>query len=175
MRRLIFIIMLISFYFAKAQIDTTNWYPLHIGDKWEYYGQGFVYTQVEIIVDIYWPRITKGLGISIYDLTTQVGAVINGKSYDTLVRVKENEELVKEFRLFQNYLNPFNPSTTIEYTIPKAEHVSLKVFDILGKEIVILEDKYKEVGTYNYILKIENRITKRSLYLFIKSRNLQFC
>jgi len=70
MRRLIFIIMLISFYFAKAQIDTTNWYPLHIGDKWEYYGQGFVYTQVEIIVDIYWPRITKGLGISIYDLTT---------------------------------------------------------------------------------------------------------
>jgi hypothetical protein len=39
-----------------AQIDTTDWYPLHIGDKWEYYGQGFGYSQVEVIGDTLMPN-----------------------------------------------------------------------------------------------------------------------
>lgn len=42
--------------YAKAQIDTTDWYPLHIGDKWEYYGQGFGNSQVEVIGDTLMPN-----------------------------------------------------------------------------------------------------------------------
>jgi len=187
-----------------AQIDTTDWYPLHIGDKWEYYGQGFGYSQVEVIgdtlmpngktyfiltlydrkyqrvdscryvmvyneytndneyvrfdllgdkgdiftlapsntggyfgdgvyetgidnnnliminrewkeyrevfidttvtpidtiwnetVDTYWPRVTKGLGVTSYDydLTTLVGAVIDGVGYGTLVNIKEDKNI----------------------------------------------------------------------------------
>jgi len=53
-----------------------------------------------------------------------------------------------QFNLFQNYPNPFNPSTFIKYTIPAAGHVSLKIYDSLGRDILILVDEYKQAGTY---------------------------
>ena len=46
-----------------------------------------------------------------------------------------------EFKLFQNYPNPFNPSTVIEFTLPKSGLADLKVYDILGREIVTLLDE----------------------------------
>ena len=52
------------------------------------------------------------------------------------------------FNLGQNYPNPFNPLTTIKYSIPQAAFVSLKVYDVLGREITTLVDGYKQVGKY---------------------------
>lgn len=52
------------------------------------------------------------------------------------------------FGLGQNYPNPFNPSTNIEYTIPEKAHVTLKIFDILGKEVATLVDKEQQPGSY---------------------------
>ncbi len=53
-----------------------------------------------------------------------------------------------KFQLYQNYPNPFNPTTTIRYDIPKAGQVTLKVCDILGREITTLIDAYKAPGSY---------------------------
>jgi Secretion system C-terminal sorting domain/Beta-propeller repeat len=53
-----------------------------------------------------------------------------------------------EFSLSQNYPNPFNPSTIIKFQIPKAGLVTLKVYDILGKEIVALINENKMAGYY---------------------------
>ncbi len=53
------------------------------------------------------------------------------------------------YSLSQNYPNPFNPTTTINYTIPKAEHVTIKVYDILGKLIQTLVDEEQSIGTYH--------------------------
>jgi hypothetical protein len=53
-----------------------------------------------------------------------------------------------EFNLEQNYPNPFNPTTSIKFSIPTSEFVSLKIFDILGKEIAALVNEQKAAGTY---------------------------
>ena len=54
----------------------------------------------------------------------------------------------QEFKLQQNYPNPFNPSTTISFTIPKAAHVTLKIYNLLGQEVVTIMDDFKTPQKY---------------------------
>ncbi len=54
----------------------------------------------------------------------------------------------ERFALNQNYPNPFNPVTTISYELPEGAIVSLKIFDILGKEVAELVNDYKEAGSH---------------------------
>jgi hypothetical protein len=58
----------------------------------------------------------------------------------------DESELTDQFLLSQNFPNPFNPETTIKYELPKAMHVSLKVYDILGREVVNLVDGFVSAG-----------------------------
>ena len=51
--------------------------------------------------------------------------------------------------LHQAYPNPFNPSTTIKYQVPDISFVTLKVFDVLGSEKIILVNEEKEAGSYS--------------------------
>jgi len=55
----------------------------------------------------------------------------------------------EEYELFQNYPNPFNPETKIEYQIPTISHVTIKVFDLLGREVVTLVNDEKPAGKYS--------------------------
>jgi len=57
-----------------------------------------------------------------------------------------------DYSLNQNYPNPFNPTTTIEYNLPKEGFVSLKVYDILGKEIVSLVNESQSKGKHSIVL-----------------------
>lgn len=57
--------------------------------------------------------------------------------------------LSTEYLLYQNYPNPFNPTTQINYSIPKAELVTLKVYDILGNEAAVLVNEEKTAGKYS--------------------------
>lgn len=67
---------------------------------------------------------------------------------DDVVDIKK-ENLPADFSLSQNYPNPFNPLTTINYSLSKKSFVQLKVFDLLGKEIVKLVDEEKNAGIYS--------------------------
>jgi Zn-dependent metalloprotease len=58
-------------------------------------------------------------------------------------------EIPKEFALSQNYPNPFNPATTIHFALPKSGRATLKVFDILGKEVTILVSEELSAGYYS--------------------------
>jgi choice-of-anchor B domain-containing protein len=53
------------------------------------------------------------------------------------------------FELKQNYPNPFNPNTTIEFSIPKGQFVSVRVFDVLGRQVALLADEYRNPGTHS--------------------------
>ncbi len=67
-----------------------------------------------------------------------------------------NSQISPDFSLLQNYPNPFNPSTTIEYSIPSevrgqrsdVKNVTLKVYDILGRELVTLVNEEQKPGNY---------------------------
>ncbi|HLG33205.1 MAG TPA: T9SS type A sorting domain-containing protein [Ignavibacteriaceae bacterium] len=63
----------------------------------------------------------------------------------------ENDDpanVVNEYRLYQNYPNPFNPATQISYSIPNSELVTLKIYDVLGKEIHTLVNEVQSANTY---------------------------
>jgi tetratricopeptide (TPR) repeat protein len=60
------------------------------------------------------------------------------------------ENVPKTYGLFQNFPNPFNPETTIRYQIPKPGLVTLKVYDILGREVATLVNENKIEGSYDF-------------------------
>jgi len=67
-------------------------------------------------------------------------------SYSDVVTV--NNVLAKSFKLYSPYPNPFNPSTTIKYSIPSASNVSLKIYDVIGNEVASLVNERKDAGEY---------------------------
>jgi len=78
-----------------------------------------------------------------------VGWRINVSDIDTVTSVSEvNSNNLNRYSLSLAYPNPFNPSTIIKYQIPTAGIVSLKVYDILGKEVATLVNEEKPAGIY---------------------------
>jgi hypothetical protein len=69
-------------------------------------------------------------------------------NYQQSTDVEENINSIKDFILFNNYPNPFNPSTVISYQLPISSYITLKVFDVLGNEIATLVNEEKPAGSY---------------------------
>jgi hypothetical protein len=82
----------------------------------------------------------------------------------------ENNIVPEEYTLYQSYPNPFNPSTTIKYSLPASDMVSLKVFDILGREVAVLVNEYKTSGTYSIEFNA-NRFASGVYFYQLKSGN----
>ena len=66
------------------------------------------------------------------------------------------KNIPKSYDLSQNFPNPFNPSTTIRYQIPKPGLVTLKVYDILGREVTTLVNENKIEGSYDFSFNASN-------------------
>jgi hypothetical protein len=76
----------------------------------------------------------------------------------------------KDFSLSQNYPNPFNPSTKISYGIPVSDLVTLKIYDVLGKEVMTLVNQKQEAG--NYQVEFNAASLPSGMYVYrIKSGN----
>ncbi|MBI5662994.1 MAG: T9SS type A sorting domain-containing protein [Ignavibacterium album] len=67
-----------------------------------------------------------------------------------------DEYVISDFRLSQNYPNPFNPSTKISWQSPVSSWQTLKVYDVLGNEVVTLVDEYKPAGAYTIEFNAQN-------------------
>ncbi len=64
------------------------------------------------------------------------------------VSIEDVKDVPLQFEVYQNFPNPFNPTTTVKYQIPELSFVSLKVYDVLGNELATLINEEKAVGTY---------------------------
>jgi len=68
-----------------------------------------------------------------------------------------------KFTLGQNYPNPYNPVTTISYSLPKAQFVKLKIYNLSGQEILTLVEENQPAG--NYQVKFDASQFARGMYI----------
>lgn len=142
----------------------------HSGELLEYYFNNNGQVPYVRKLTTYTRNNLNKINVFVKDNFPNVWIVGNGfttlfRQFEKIVSVSENEMPVNTYSLSQNYPNPFNPSTTIEYVIPNAEmrhgmsqnHVTLKIYDILGREIATLVNEYQLPGKYSVQFNVETR------------------
>lgn len=82
----------------------------------------------------------------------------------TISNLEPRNGLLKNFSLFQNYPNPFNPVTSLQFTVGKQQFVTLKVHDILGREIATLVNEEKPAGEYE--VEFDGTILTSGIYFY---------
>ncbi|MCI0690417.1 T9SS type A sorting domain-containing protein [candidate division KSB1 bacterium] len=88
--------------------------------------------------------------------------------FTAVTRVEEKAtEIPDAYALLQNYPNPFNPSTTIRFALPQREHVTLKVFDIEGREVRTLVDE--EMGHGEHTVALDGSKMPSGIYIIMLS------
>jgi len=85
---------------------------------------------------------------------------------NTAVNIIDDFVITENFQLYQNFPNPFNPTTLINYKILRANHITLKVYDLLGREIAALVDGYKSAGNYSASFSINNNEKSSGIYFY---------
>ena len=89
----------------------------------------------------------------------------------SVTEIKKENVTPSSIQLEQNYPNPFNPSTDIKYSISEAGHVILKVYDILGREVVKLVDEYKQPGSYIAALSVPSQLATGAYFYQLRVNN----
>ena len=102
---------------------------------------------------LYDNNITGNWKIFVFNKSSQnTGMLLNwclNIGYQGTVGINDTAAIIpNRFTLFQNYPNPFNPHTTIKFLIPENRFVSIKIYDLLGREIQTLLNEKKIAGTY---------------------------
>jgi hypothetical protein len=114
----------------------------------------FTKTNAQLLSDTTWSDTNATSGMYYYfvtavDSSTNESAGSDTVSFGPVDVPPSGSGLTFEFKLHQNYPNPFNPVTEVRYEVAQTSRVSLKVFDLLGREVATLVDAVKLPGIYN--------------------------
>ncbi len=102
-------------------------------------------------------EINPTTGTLVRTIMAMSGQYISYYDPDMLVGVStQTSTFANSYKLHSNFPNPFNPSTTIRYEIPKNGFVSLKVYNSLGKEVTSLVNENQNTGVYEYVFEAAN-------------------
>ena len=82
----------------------------------------------------------------------------------TPVGLTFNNGVIHNYKLSQNYPNPFNPVTRINFSLPVSANVSLKIYDILGREVRVIISQVKKAG--NYIIDFDGSSLASGVYFY---------
>ena len=126
---------------AKISIDTGALDPetISIG-----YWDGEVWRELHSTLSSDGRRM-EGIGIQLGHYT------LIPRGSGSPLAISEEAILPTEYSLYQNYPNPFNPETMIHYDIPRGGHVSLVIYDILGRELIHLVNQFQHAGRYDIL------------------------
>ena len=113
------------------------------GENWEVYNKNNSPLLGNTINDLE-EDVNGNIWIACYD----AGISMYNRNGISSVFYDETKSIPNYFTLLQNYPNPFNPMTKIIYSIPQIDFVTLKVYDILGREIAVLVNEEKPAGKY---------------------------
>ena len=80
---------------------------------------------------------------------TDAGPVMIRTEESVISPVQESGLIPGDFALYQNFPNPFNPGTTINYALPRNQYVKLRIFDMQGREVWVLVNEKKQAGSYS--------------------------
>lgn len=111
-------------------------------------------------------RNSSSAGTSCPFIWGESTAIVHSFGITLIITGIQNQNILipSAYSLFQNYPNPFNPSTNIRYDIPEISFVKLSVYDILGREILMLVNKLQNAGTYE--VTFENASLESGVYLY---------
>ena len=129
-------------------------------------------------------RIAIRQGSNTLAPTLNIDGIRVFRSWGNLVGITPITTVAENFSLSQNYPNPFNPSTKINFSIPERSFVTMKVYDMLGKEVMQLVNNEYSTGTYSvdmnakglssgmYIYSIEAKTESGNIYKDTKKLTL---
>jgi archaellum component FlaG (FlaF/FlaG flagellin family) len=119
------------------------------------------------------PGISSGINMltqTVYEFNVTAGGTYSFVINSSPVGV-EDELMNLSFKLGQNYPNPFNPSTTINYAIKETGLVTLKIYDVLGNEVVTLVNDIKQPGQYEAKFEASNLPSGTYIYKLVQGNN----
>jgi hypothetical protein len=98
--------------------------------------------------DVSFRNVNNDSCLAIFGGTAGNYCYVTGGCSGAFVSIGNPSSIVEDFQLYQNYPNPFNPGTRITYNIPAKQFVSLKIFNVLGKEVGILVNESQTAGMH---------------------------
>ena len=142
---------------SEVKVDTVNWsgWLLKRIPKSAISGSGQKYFNSIVI-----KQTLEGLKNSII--------YVDDAQYDILLPVEDqhNSFTPESFALYQNYPNPFNPETVISYQLPTSNFVTLKVFDVLGNEVLTLVNENQQSGQHHARFGIHSSSFSSGVYFY---------
>ena len=142
----------LTYYDKKSGSFDTNVLEIGISTQADDFGN-LIYTSPLSTTSWTEREITFTADIAANHITIQAVPVVYGWTHIDNFSISpttsvQNEQVIVEYFISQNFPNPFNPATKIKYSIPQLSKVVIKVFDILGNEIETLVNEEKQTGTY---------------------------
>ncbi len=125
---------------AIKDVSSGNGYDSE-NSLWPHFGLGDIEKIDSLIVS--WPSETESKFVNI-----QSNQILTISECQGIIEINNVTSQAIIYKLYQNYPNPFNPTTRINFSIPKQGFVSIKIYDVMGKEVMTLVNEQKSPGSY---------------------------